>query len=120
MPDGSPHGGLGVRMSFHTLQYLEAQGQGTSFIPRTIGFGSRREREFFELFTSVKGLGNKRATRALAEEPALIAQGIAARDVKALQRLPEIGKKLAETIILELRDKIQPLLLQLGGAPAPG
>jgi Holliday junction DNA helicase RuvA len=115
MPDSGPEGGVGARMTFHTLQYFEAVGQGTSFIPRTLGFGTPREREFFELITDVKGLGNKRATRALAEEPAQIAAAIAARDVKALQRLPEIGKKLAETIILELRDKIQPMVLTLGG-----
>jgi len=116
-PDGGPGGGVGSRMSFHTLQYLEAVGQGTSFIPRTLGFGSAREREFFELFTTVKGLGNKRATRALAEEPSIIGLAIAERDVRALQRLPEIGKKLAETIVLELRDKVQPLLVHLGVAP---
>ncbi len=120
-PDGAPgpdgNGGVGVRMTFHTLQYLEAVGQGTSFIPRTLGFGTPAERAFFELITTVKGLGNKRATRALAEEPASIAASIATRDVKALQRLPEIGKKLAETIVLELRDKIQPMLITLGSTP---
>lgn len=117
-PDGSPGGGTGTRATFHTMQYLEAQGQGTSFIPRTLGFGSPAERDFFDLITEVKGLGNKRATRALAEEPGVIALAIAERDVKALQRLPEIGKKLAETIVLELRDKVQGVLLPLGvGTP---
>lgn len=117
-PDASPGGGPGTRATFHTMQYLEAQGQGTSFIPRTLGFGSPAERDLFDLITEVKGLGNKRATRALAEEPGVIALAIAKRDVKALQRLPEIGKKLAETIVLELRDKVQGVLLTLGvGAP---
>lgn len=123
LPDGSPGGGVGARMTFHTMQYLEAQGQGASFIPRTLGFGTPAEREFFELFTSVKGLGNKRATRALTEEPAVIARSVAAHDVKGLQRLPEIGKKLAETIVLELREKVQPVLALLGAGPvtpAPG
>jgi Holliday junction DNA helicase RuvA len=119
-PDASPGGGVGARATFHTMQYLEAQGQGTSFIPRTLGFGSPAERDFFDLITEVKGLGNKRATRALAEEPATIALAIAEHDVKALQRLPEIGKKLAETIVLELRDKVHTLLVALGAGNPDG
>lgn len=113
-PDGAPGAGIGAEVTFHTLQYLEAIGQGTSFVPRTLAFGAPRERKLFELLTSVKGLGNKRAARAMAEPPAAIAAAIAKRDLKALQQLPEIGKKLAETIILELKDKIQPLALELG------
>ncbi|MBL8764446.1 MAG: hypothetical protein JNM07_09280 [Phycisphaerae bacterium] len=96
---------LGQRVSLFTMQYLESQGQGASFIPRLIGFSSPEERRFFELFTTVKGLGNKRALRALAEPPPVVAGAIESRDQTALQRLPEIGKKLAETIIVELKGK---------------
>lgn len=97
---------VGHRVTLHTLEYLEGQGQGTSFVPRVLGFGSIQEREFFELLTSVKGLGNKRALRAMAEEPARIASAIQSQDVKWLQRLPEIGRRLAETIVVDLREKV--------------
>lgn len=97
---------VGSSITLHTRTILEAQGQGTSFIPRLIGFGSSDERAFFETFTSVKGLGNKKALRALAEEPGTIAALIVAKDAKALTKLPEIGKRLAETIIAELSGKI--------------
>lgn len=97
---------VGQRVTFHTLTYLEGQGQGTSFIPRVIGFSSPRERDFFELFTTVKGIGNRRALRALAEQPGRIAGAVVRGDAKALTQLPEVGKRLAETIIAELKGKI--------------
>ncbi len=107
---------LCVPITLHTLEYLEGQGQGTSFIPRLIGFASPAEREFFELFTTVKGLGNRRALRALAAEPGVIAEAVVSRDARRLQELPEIGKKLAETIILELREKAQKFVGAFGGS----
>lgn len=97
---------IGTSITLHTRTILEAQGQGTSFIPRLIGFGSADERAFFETFTSVKGVGTRKALRALAEEPGTIAALIVAKDAKALTKLPEIGKRLAETIIAELSGKI--------------
>ena len=96
---------IGEPVGLHTIEYLEGQNQGASFIPRLIGFADSREREFFELLTSVKGLGNKRALRAMAVEPATIARAIAERDTRFLQRLPEIGPKLAELIVHELKTK---------------
>lgn len=101
---------VGERVTFHTLTYLEGQGQGTSFIPRVIGFGSPQERKFFELFTTVKGIGNRKALRAMAIEPAQIARAIAERNAAALVKLPEIGKRLAETIIAELSGKVEAYL----------
>lgn len=94
-------------ITLHTKVYLEAHGQGTSFVPRVIGFGSPAERSFFEVFTSVKGVGSKKALRALVEPPSTIAAHIVSKDVKALTKLPEIGKRTAETIIAELTGKIE-------------
>lgn len=98
---------LGTTITLHTRTLLEAQGQGTSFIPRLIGFGSADERAFFETFTSVKGVGTKKALRALTESPSTIASLIIAKDAKSLTKLPEIGKRTAETIIAELTGKIE-------------
>ncbi len=99
-------GRIGQSVTLHTLEYLESHNQGASFIPRLIGFERPVDREFFELLTTVKGIGNRKALRALAEEPATIARAIVARDTRALQRLPEIGKRLAETVIAELVGKV--------------
>lgn len=110
----------GSTVTLHTLEYFESQNQGASFIPRLIGFASVAERSFFELLTSVKGLGNKRALRAMAGEPGLIARAIYDRDTRALQRLPEIGPKLAELIVHELKNKVEPYVrLGLGGLTGP-
>lgn len=99
-------GGIGKPITLQTIQYLESPNQGASFVPRLIGFPTDRERAFFELFTTVKGLGNKRALRALAIEPGQIASAIMARDTRKLTQLPEIGKRLAETVIAELSGKV--------------
>lgn len=90
----------------HTRLHLESVNQGASFVPRLLGFPSAEDRAFFERFTSVKGLGHRKALKALAVEPGVIAGAIAARDARALEKLPEIGKRLAETIIAELHGKL--------------
>jgi Holliday junction DNA helicase RuvA len=99
-------GKVGESVVFHTLASLESHGQGTSFVPRLIGFLTPLDRAFFELFTTVKGIGTRRALRALAAEPSAIARAIVARDTGALYELPEVGKRLAETIVAELDGKV--------------
>ncbi len=102
----------GKPVTFTTLQYLEGQGQGASFVPRLIGFAGAGEREFFELLTTVKGIGNRKALRILAATPAAIAAAVAAKDAKALTKLPEVGKRLAETMIAELHGKVDAYLTE--------
>ncbi|QOI99690.1 MAG: hypothetical protein HRU70_04040 [Phycisphaeraceae bacterium] len=97
---------VGGPVTFITLQYLESEGQGSSYIPRLLGFLSVRERRFFEVFTTVKGIGNKRALRALTAEPAAVARAIESRDTRWLTGLPEIGKRMAETVVAELHGKV--------------
>lgn len=96
----------GQTVGFHTLHYFESQGQGSSFVPRIIGFSTPTERQFFELFTSVKGLGTRKALRALQLPFHTIAQAIAAKDLGLLVSLPEIGRRTAETIVAELHGKV--------------
>lgn len=96
----------GTLITLHTFQYLEQHAQGTSFTPRIAGFASEQDRRFFSLFTTVKGVGNKRALRALAAPIADVARAITLRDTATLQSLPEIGKRLAETIVVELQGKV--------------
>lgn len=113
-------GRAGGRVTLHTRVDLESHNQGASFSPRVIGFATPEEREFFELFTSVKGLGARRALRALAEEPGVIAAWIVAKDAKSLTRLPEIGKRLAETVIAELSGKVDRFATEAAMDAGPG
>jgi Holliday junction DNA helicase RuvA len=95
----------GQVVTLSTLAYLESPNQGATFVPRLIGFAGETEREFFELFTTVKGIGNRRALRAMAEPAGAIAAAIARGDAKWLTKLPEIGKRMADTVIAELKGK---------------
>jgi Holliday junction DNA helicase RuvA len=119
-------GSIGETASFHTLHYLEGQGQGSSFIPRLIGFTSEADRAFFELFTTVKGMGNRKALRALALPFGDVAEAIAGRDVDVLRSLPEVGKRTAETIVAELHGKVdrfvelKPSATSAPAGPGPG
>ena len=97
---------VGQEATFHTLHYFETHGQGTTSIPRLVGFRSPADRAFFELFTTVKGVGTRKALRALELPMTRIAAAIATRDVDLLVSLPEIGKRTAETIIAELNGKV--------------
>ena len=97
---------IGQAVLFHTLHYLESQNQGASYAPRLIGFASPEDRAFFELFTTVKGIGNRKALRALQLPFPTVAAAIAQRDLDLLKSLPEIGKRTAETIVAELHGKV--------------
>ncbi len=97
---------IGQHVSLHTIEVLEPQGQSTALTPRLIGFSSAEERRFFTLFTTVKGVGTRRALRAMALPVPAMAQAIARRDAAALKALPEIGSRLAETVIAELNGKV--------------
>ena len=103
---GPLYGEVDRTVSFHTLHYLESQGQGSSFWPRLIGFRSPNDRAFFLLVTSVKGIGTRRALRALSIPFARVAEAIVMKDLALLMSLPEIGRKTAETMVLELREKV--------------
>ncbi|MBI1369172.1 MAG: hypothetical protein GC162_11035 [Planctomycetes bacterium] len=97
---------IGQPITLHTIHYLEGAAQGSSFVPRLAGFVTESDRAFFELFTSVKGIGPRKALRAMAMPSAQIAAAIADRDVKTLQALPEVGKRTAETIVASLHDRV--------------
>lgn len=99
-------GRAGERVTLHTREMLEAQGQGSSFLPRLLGFTSPDQRTLFELLTTVKGLGPRKALRSMNAPAGAIAQAIASEDVAFLKTMPEIGKRTAEAICLDLRDKV--------------
>ncbi len=115
-------GMIGRTVTLHTIHYLEGTSQSNHFVPRLAGFLSPEDRRFFELFTTVKGIGPRKALRALGLETGQIAGAIADRDVKCLQSLPEIGKRMAETIVATLHGKVDPFVSSAvyGGGASPG
>ncbi len=91
------------------------------------GFLEREEKEVFLHLISVSGVGPKLALAALSGMRAgPLCQAIAARDVKLLTTLQGVGKKTAERICVELKDKVAGLgagalePLDEGGVTAPG
>jgi len=105
-------GSIGRAVTLHTLHFLESHNQGSSFRPRLAGFLSPEDRAFFEVFTEVKGIGYRKALRAMTLDTATLAAAIADRDTKLLQTLPEVGKRTAETIIVTLKDRVDAFLAQ--------
>lgn len=101
---------VGEPVEFVLLHYLESQANGAIFRPRLVGFTSEPDRSFFELLTSVKGIGYRKALRALAMPLATVARAVAEKDTDTLRALPEIGKKTAETIVLDLAEKVEQML----------
>ncbi|MEA2710374.1 MAG: holliday junction helicase RuvA [Phycisphaerales bacterium] len=98
---------VGLEMTFHTLLYLQGDANGGNLEPRLIGFLRREDKKFFEKFITVKGIGPKKALKALALPVGEIAHAIESKDAKFLVELPEIGKRTAETIIAELSGKVK-------------
>ena len=96
---------LNESVSLYTLLYIEGNPQGR-MNPKMVGFTSEAEREFFELFCSVGGVGPKKALRAMVRPVKDIATMIEQQDTKALSTLPGIGAKPGELIIANLRTKM--------------
>ena len=101
---------VGGDISLFTIHYIEGDPSHGAQTPRLIGFVSDADRAFFRIFTGVKGIGFRKALRALVVPVSELASAIAAKDARMLVKLPEIGKRTAEQIILELRDKIAPFV----------
>jgi holliday junction DNA helicase RuvA len=81
--------------------------------PRLIGFLSEVEREFFELFCSVDGVGVKKALRAMVRPVKEVATAIEEQDAKLLSSLPGIGAAMSERIIAKLRRKVPKFALMV-------
>ncbi|RMF45032.1 MAG: Holliday junction DNA helicase RuvA [Planctomycetota bacterium] len=111
---------VGQEISLHTLHYLEGNvSSGGRLTPRLVGFLSTPERDFFELFCSVDGVGVKKALRAMTQPVQDTAVMIEQQDAKGLSSLPGIGPATAERIIAKLRRKMPKFaLLVRRGAPA--
>lgn len=121
-------GGVGYRLavSSETLRAVPATGEQVGLHAHLIsrddsmalyGFATEDERDLFLMLISISGVGPKVALAALSSGsvPELLA-AIAAGDAKRFQAVPGIGKRTAERIIVELREKVAG---ELGDAEAP-
>jgi holliday junction DNA helicase RuvA len=110
--------GVGYRLavSAHTLQQLPAIGGQTFLISHLImrddgmylfGFATEDERDLFLMLLGVQAVGPKVALAVLSGGPPReLLAAIAAGDAKRFQAVPGIGKRTAERIIVELREKV--------------
>jgi len=81
------------------------------------GFADDDEKHLFELLQTASGVGPRLAQAVLAvHHPDVVRKAIANADTTTLTRVPGIGKKGAERLVLELRDRIGPIAGGAGGA----
>lgn len=120
--------GYGFRASLNTLSRLPKVGEKAFVLVHTavredaielFGFAEREERECFRILTGVSGVGPKAAISILSDlTPSQVALCIATGDSKTLTKCVGIGKKTAERIVLECRDKITKSELQPKNVPS--
>jgi len=111
---------LGETLTLHTVFYLGGDPTRGGLEPTLIGFLRPEDRQFFDKFTTVKGIGVKTALKALSAPIGQIAQAIEAKDARALTQLPGIGKRTAELIVAELAGKVKDFAAGYAAAPGGG
>ncbi len=92
---------IGEQAKLYTYEYIRED----SF--ELFGFYDRQEKRCFEMLIDVSGVGPKAAISVLSSvTPEALAMAVISGDEKALTAAPGIGKKIAQRILLELKDKI--------------
>ena len=113
------HGvGLGLHISLNTFQFLERQPKNNPIqlitylhvredAMQLFGFADKSEKELFLLLNSVSGVGPRLAIAILSGYATDdLRRAIANEDVGTLTRIPGVGKKTAQRLVLELREKV--------------
>ena len=106
--------GYGCRVTAYTAAQLKLNQNAKLYITESIredafdlyGFISREEQRCYQLLTSVNGVGPKAAMAILAAGPQNFTLAVMTGDEKLLTAAQGVGKKIAQRIILELKDKI--------------
>lgn len=108
--------GYRVEISTQTLETLPDTGSELKLLiyhhitdndQRLFGFASNKEKNLFERLITVKGIGPKLGLTILSGMPApALMESIVTQDVKSLSTISGIGKKTAERMVLELKDKL--------------
>lgn len=91
-------------ISLITYHYLQVEPSRS--IPVLIGFLNEIEKEFFEAFITVSGIGPRAAVRALNKPISLIAKAIDEANIDFLKSLPGIGQQRAKEIVAKLQNKV--------------
>jgi holliday junction DNA helicase RuvA len=125
--------GYRVQIPFSTYYALPAEGGAVTLQIHTsvkedainlYGFRTQKEKELFQLLIGVSGVGPKLANGILSNsEPSELADSLVRGDLARLSAIPGIGKKTAERLVLELKEKVQKLDLAQptrDAAPAAG
>ena len=124
-------GGVGFSLLCSNATLAAAPGKGEAWRCYTVmnvredaielfGFASRQEREMFRRLCTVTGVGAKTALGVLSALSLRdLSVAIVTGDVTALSRAPGIGKKTAQRIVLELKDKVEQQDVSTTGAAAP-
>ncbi len=105
----------GQEVTFFTTHYLEGSAMGGQIFPRLLGFLRGDDKAFFELFTTVDGLGPRKALRAMTLPVGTIASAVESAQGGVLAELPGIGRRTADKIIAALKGKLERFA---AGAPA--
>ena len=123
-------GGVGylVQVSTHTAAKLPDTGEPVFLHTHQVvredalmlfGFGELEERRLFELLITVSGVGPKVAIAVLSGlRPQALARAIREENLASLVAIPGVGRKTAERLVVDLRDKLDVLALTAGPAPA--
>ena len=106
--------GYGCRVTAYTAAQLKLNQNAKLYITESIredafdlyGFISREEQRCYEMLTSVNGVGPKAAIAILSAGPQNFTLAVMTGDEKLLTAAQGVGKKLAQRIILELKDKV--------------
>ncbi len=120
-------GGVGYKVftDAFTRQNLQVDAAAEFFVHTAVredainlyGFKNRDTLEFFELLLTVSGLGTKSALSVVSKiSPAEFFAAVSAQDSATLTKLPGIGKKSAQRILLELKDKVKSVSQNLSPA----
>lgn len=124
-------GGVGFRLEMSSTSLRDLPPDGEQVVVLTYllvredalqlyGFSTENERELFQLLLSVSKIGPKIALAALSvRRPSEVRRAIALGDVALFQSIPGIGKKTAERLILELREKVGELVVEGGSRGEP-
>ncbi len=99
-------GKLEIDQTIQLVTYHYYQNEPSRSYPVMIGFSNEVEREFFERFITVSGVGPRAAVKALSVPISTIAKAIDRGDVVVLKSLPGIGIQRARDIVAKLQGKV--------------
>jgi Holliday junction DNA helicase RuvA len=113
-------GGVGYRLMIPVSTFYRLGDEGSDVrlrvhthvredVLQLYGFGTAREQRLFEQLIAVSGVGPRLALAILSGiEPPDLVTALRGGDIARLNRIPGVGKKTAERLVLELKDKVQP------------